>query len=277
MVRIFLLLVLAAVPAVAQVPAAADQGPLDPGPLERTIEPRASHAFTIALEAGHAYHVEVEQLEAYLEVRWAAGTHTRRANDRIDRTGAEEVFWTADGPGTGTLTVGNLTARAGRYRISLSARPSSDTDHARHAAEIAAVGADLPARRAAAERFGALGLRHRQIRTLDRTAYRAVATGDRRVARAAATECVALARLEEREEPLASCLLALTKAIEDSGETEPADAAYAEAIAIRERGDAVPLAFALAGPLGAGVHPARRVRARGHAVPARHRPRPRGR
>ena len=246
MIRNLLLVLATAVPAVAQIPAAADKGGLTPAePLEVAIEPRASHAFTIALAAGRAYHVEVEQLETYLDVRWKVDAHARRANDRMGRSGREEAFWVADAPGSATLTVGNLTARPGRYRIALVSGEATDADRARHAAELSALKPDLGARRDAALRFGALGLSHREVRILDRLAYLAVAQGDVAAARDAGLRCVSLTRDAGRDEELSSCLLALGIALERAGELDRSYELSLEAIALREAlGD--PLLVALA-------------------------------
>jgi CHAT domain-containing protein len=238
------LLVLLAVDAV--LPAAGRRLAAD-GPVELEIEAGADHAFALGLESGRAYHVEVEQLGTYLELRWSAGTHARRVNDRTERTGREELFWVADAAGPGTLTVGNLTSRPGRYRITLVDRPATAADRARHGAEQDAAAPAVPVRLSAAARFGTLGLVHRQIRTLDRASYRAAAAGDLSAGRAAADECVALARRTSRDEALGSCLLALAHVLETTGDLDGAARHYAESIAVRERlGDPLPIAHALA-------------------------------
>ncbi|MET0553271.1 MAG: CHAT domain-containing protein [Vicinamibacteria bacterium] len=242
-----LLLLLAATPAAGQTPAPVDQGALTAGaPRETEIGSGASHAFAIALEPGSAYHVEVEQLDTYLEVRWGAGSHARRSNDRVGRTGREEAFWVADAAGSGTLTVGNLTSRPGRYRIALVSRPATDADRERHRAELDAVQPDIAARRAAAARFRELGISHREVRVLDRLSYFAATRGDNQAAREAAEECVALTRGGNRQEELSSCLLALAATFERTGELDRSYALGVEAIAIRDAlGDPLLLAHAL--------------------------------
>ena len=234
--------------AAAQTPTD-DRGPLQPGPArEVEIPGGASHSWTVALEAGRAYPVEVEQQGAYLELRWSAEGENRRANDRPGRTGREEAFWVAQAAGTGTITLVNLTTRDGRYRIELPpTRTATAEDRERHAAEREATLPDMTARRAAADRFGALGLTRRQIRTLDRTAYLGVARGELEPARRAADECVGLARAASLAEELSSCLLAVARVAETRGELDRAGESYVEAIALREQlGDPGPLVFAIA-------------------------------
>ncbi len=220
-------------------PAAPD--PTDPrelrpsSPQEVELAAGASHAWAVVLEAGLAYRIEVEKRGAYVELRWSAGEHQRRAAERAARTGREEVFWVADDAGTGTITVSNLTTLAGRYRIELApSRVATAADRARHEAERDAALPDPSARRAAADRFGALGLLRRQVRTLDRLAYLGAARGELEPAQRAADECVALARAAALEEELSSCLCAVAKVAEATGELERAGESYREAIALRE-------------------------------------------
>jgi CHAT domain-containing protein/tetratricopeptide (TPR) repeat protein len=245
--KVLLLLLLTAAPVTGQTPPPLDRGALTAdAPRESSIEPRASHTFAINLEAGRAYHVEVEQLETYLDVRWKVEAHSRRANDRMGRSGREDVFWVADTPGGATLTVGNLTARPGRYRVALLSREATGADRERHAAELQALKPDIAARREASARFDALGLSHRQVRVLDRLTYLAVAQGDVAAARESGERCVSLTRVAGREEELSSCLLALGIALERAGELDRSYELALEAIAVREAlGDPLLVAFAV--------------------------------
>lgn len=221
---------------------------LSPGsPVEGELPARGSHALTVPLEAGRAYAIDVAQLQTYLDVTWAVGGEERRTNDRTGRSGREEVFWVAADTGTGTLTIRNLASRPGRYRVAITrSEPATDADRERHRAEQDASSRDLALRRAAADRFGALGLEHRRIRVLDRLAYRGVATGALEPAGAAGEQCVVLARAAALEEELSSCLCALARVLQQKGDLDRASALYAEAIELRERrGDPAQLAAAL--------------------------------
>jgi CHAT domain-containing protein len=248
--RPVILLALFAAPVAAQAPATVeDRGALLPAAAQDAdIAGDGSHSWTVALEAGRAHVVGLDQQGAYLELRWSADGESRRINDRTGRTGREEVFWVAQASGTGTITVVNLTTRPGRYRIELSPpRAATAEDSERHAAERQATLPDVAARRAAADRFRALGLARREVRTLDRMAYLGAARGELEPARRAADECVARARSAGLVEELSSCLCAVAKVAEATGELDRAAESYREAIALREeRGDPGPLLSAVA-------------------------------
>ena len=82
--------------------------------MEADLPARGSDAFTVALEPGRAYAIDVVQLQTYLDVTWAVGDEQRRTNDRTGRSGREEVFWVAIEPGTyRSLTLGRGLSPAG--------------------------------------------------------------------------------------------------------------------------------------------------------------------
>jgi CHAT domain-containing protein/tetratricopeptide (TPR) repeat protein len=218
----------------------AEQGSLTAGaPIERELPARATHAFPVTLVPGHVYAIDVEQLATYVEITWAAEGKTQVTNDRPGRSGHEEAFWVAASAGPATLSVRNLGSQPGRYRVTLAEpRPATPADRERHQAESDATARDMAARRRAADRFGALGLVHRQVRVLDRMSYLGVGTGASGPAREAAEECVTRARATALEDELASCLCALANVVQQAGDLDRATALYDEAVALAEaRGD----------------------------------------
>ena len=216
-------------------------------PRDGEIAPGAGHVFTIAAEAGQVYEVRVQQLGANLDVRWAGGGDTRRADKRVGRSGEEVVWWLAQKSGAAILTVKTAVQRPGRYRVSLAApRPATAADQERQVVEKDFAGRDLDGLRRAADGFGRLGLVDRRAMALARLSDIAEERGDYGLARRAAQECVDLAREAGLEQDLAKCLLGLGASASVAGETDAAGVAYREAVAIRERlGDPGPLAVAL--------------------------------
>lgn len=226
-----------------------DKGPLEPGAaLEAAVEFGMDHVWTVATGAGSVYDLRVEQIGTNVEVRWAAGPDSRTVDERQGWSGEETVWWVAESDGTASITVRTKTQRLGRYRISIAMpRPATSDDRSRDEAERA-LGSkiDLAALRAAADRFGALGLPDRRARALCLLGETADDRGAMALGRKAIDECTADARALSLEERLAECLNVGGTLARRAGDIAGASARHREAVEIREqRGDPGPLAEAL--------------------------------